>query len=884
MGKGVDFKRLDLNMKNILLGMMGLCLGTALADRVNPPEYIGVPDHARSVTQRAITMVSSVAVAPNGRLWVTWYAGPAPAEDEHNYVVLSTSDDDGRTWQEIFVVDPDGAGPRRTFDPEIWISPDGHLRWFWADRTGDDQTTCGTWMMDLGDPNVVSAKPATPRCVGNGVMMCKPTVLKDGAWALPTSEWQSDHSSSVTVSTDGGKTWTFRGGACGPKEDRVFDEHNLVQKKNGDLWVLARTKSGIREAISHDDGRTWTPQLPSAIKHTSSRFFVRRLASGSLLLVKHGPIDRNVGRRDLMAFVSTDEGATWQGGMMIDSRPGVSYPDGQEDAHGNIYLTYDFDRSGAREINLVTFTEADVLAKDGKKVAATRKIVSKGSGRPLVPTRVYRPDHNHRTDNRAHVGISSIAVSPKTGRLWATWYGGITPNEDQNNYCVLSTSADGGETWKEVLVADPDTWWPRRAFDPELWISPDGKLRWTWTDRIGTVASDPANDQLWMLTLDSECEPPAEPPVPTYVGRGVMMCKPTVLSTGEWAFPVAQWQSQPSSCMYVTSDGGKSFTLRGGAEMPQLDRLFDEHLFVEKKDGRLWCLSRSKSGIRESFSSDRGVTWTPAMYPVGIRHTSSRFFVRRLSSGNLLFVKHGPMDKDVGRKELTAYISRDDGATWEGGLMLDGRSGVSYPDGQQTADGTIYITYDFDRTRAREILFCTFREEDVLAGKDVSGKVRLRRLVTKSRGIPNLKPVADNKDGVPLVTKDGGAFETAVWKACSLKEGEMLFTDRRYALSPAGLLPKGWDGAKFLRIPLMGEQTLTVARAGVVGVLTPQENRNKDSLSESLEKQGFRRVALPEIRLFDPANTGNYVTFYQKRCVAGEKVRVGKWGVPVWFE
>jgi hypothetical protein len=43
-------------------------------------------------------------------------------------------------------------------------------------------------------------------------------------------------------------------------------------------------------------------------------------------------------------------------------------------------------------------------------------------------------------------------------------------------------------------------------------------------------------------------------------------------------------------------------------------------------------------------------------------------------------------------------------------------------------------------------------------------------------------------------------------------------------------------------------------------------------------------VALPEIRLFDPFNTGNLVTLFQKKCAAGETVEIGKWGVPVWFE
>ena len=234
---------------------------------------------------------------------------------------------------------------------------------------------------------------------------------------------------------------------------------------------------------------------------------------------------------------------------------------------------------------------------------------------------------------------------------------------------------------------------------------------------------------------------------------------------------------------------------------------------------------------------------------------------------------------------LTAYLSRDDGATWEGGLMLDERSSVSYPDGQQTADGTVYITYDFERTRSREVYFCAFREEDILAGKDVSGKVRMRCLISKSRGLPTvgLPATADNRDGIPLADTGNGAWRCEGFETAPLRAGALLFTDRRYAVAE-GQLPAGWTNVKFLRIPLNGQKTVTCAKSGVLGVLTPMPNRNRDSLQKSLEAQGFRRVALPEIRLFDPYNTGNLVTLFQKACKAGETVEIGKWGVPVWFD
>lgn len=346
-----------------------------------------------------------------------------------------------------------------------------------------------------------------------------------------------------------------------------------------------------------------------------------------------------------------------------------------------------------------------------------------------APQHVGAPLPSQAVTNRAFTGIPSLAVSPG-GRLWATWYAGVTPGEDRNNYVVLSTSGDKGKTWAEVLTVDPDAEGPRRAFDPELWISPDGKLRWTWADRVG---GDEKTDGLWMLVIDDpeSALPKWKPPV--CIAHGVMMCKPIVLSTGEWALPVCTWYTEKSSKMVVSSDQGKTWPIRGGATMPRDIRLFDEHMFVERKDGSIWLLARTKKGISESVSHDRGATW-PDITPCALAHPSARFFIRRLNSGNLLLVKHGPPTKQTGRSHLTAYVSTDDGKTWGGGLMLDERNGVSYPDGQQTSDGLIRIIYDFDRTGARNILMASFREEDAATGKPVSGAVVLRQLVSQGSG------------------------------------------------------------------------------------------------------------------------------------------------------
>jgi hypothetical protein len=86
----------------------------------------------------------------------------------------------------------------------------------------------------------------------------------------------------------------------------------------------------------------------------------------------------------------------------------------------------------------------------------------------------------------------------------------------------------------------------------------------------------------------------------------------------------------------------------------------------------------------------------------------------KLPSGNWLLVKHGPLDTLTGRVQLMAFLSRDEGHTWEGGFMLDDRS-CSYPFGSQSDDGTIDVSYERQRWVQPEILLAQFTEADVLA-------------------------------------------------------------------------------------------------------------------------------------------------------------------------
>lgn len=344
----------------------------------------------------------------------------------------------------------------------------------------------------------------------------------------------------------------------------------------------------------------------------------------------------------------------------------------------------------------------------------------------------------YTTPNRLWQGIPSIEVTKK-GRIFMTFYsGGI--DEEIGNFSMVTVSDDGVNFSEPIAVAVKDD---NRCYDPCLWIDPLGRLWFTWAESpfpfraCGVICDDPDADEL-------EWGEPFE------IGREVMMNKPTVLSTGEWLFPIAVWdipikakgitdfssETDRRAFAYKSVDNGKTFEKIGGVDMPR--RSFDEHMILELNDGRLAMYVRTNYGIGVSYSYDRGKTWTKGENS-GYGGPCSRFHIRRLKSGRILLVNHYNFQ---GRNNLTAMLSEDDGKTWKYKLLLDGRNSVSYPDATEAEDGYIYIAYDRERgcnkhslkqtyADAREILYAKITEQDIIAGRVESAEGRLACVTSK---------------------------------------------------------------------------------------------------------------------------------------------------------
>ena len=313
--------------------------------------------------------IPAIERAYNGRLWCAFFSGGSKEPEAENYVLLTTSQDDGVTWSDPeAIVAP--AGLTRAYDPALWHDPDGRL-WLFYNRANLERRDFFVWAMTTGDSTDATPRWNKPRRIALGVpyafRLNKPTVLTTGEWLLPVTWSRSaperwfagpQHVQGVAVSTDLGAMWALYGAVEAPEWAL---ENMIVERRDGTLWMLIRTGSGVLwESVSSDRGRTWSEGAPTSIVNPGSRFFVRRLASGRLLLINTPDPKR---RKGLYACLSeTDDGTAFSAGLELDDRDKVSYPDAVQAPDGLIYAVHDCDRQGAGEVLLDGFFEDEILA------------------------------------------------------------------------------------------------------------------------------------------------------------------------------------------------------------------------------------------------------------------------------------------------------------------------------------------------------------------------------------------------------------------------------------------------------------------------------------------------------------------------------------------
>jgi predicted neuraminidase len=736
-------------------------LSPALLDLSLEPPALNThpgPEYADQV--RPGNMVIGLERTAKGRLWACWVGN---GDNPNGFFLLATSDNDGATWSQPRLVidptDPPNAPQRRALVGNLWIDPQGKLWLFFDQSLGYFDGRDGDWYTTCENPDADEPVWSRPVRLADGCTLNKPTVLANGDWLLPVALWTRDHikpdslqdahheldairMANVFASNDHGKTWSRRGGVAFPESE--FDEHMIVELRDARLWMLARTKKGISESFSTDQGATWTGPQPSAIQNPSARFFIRRLASGNLLLVKNGPIESRLPRRsNLTAYLSSDDGHTWSKSLVIDDRAFVSYPDGVQAPDGTIRIIYDWNRHTDAEILLARFREEDVLA---------RKLASPGAKTRMLV-------------NKAYAAVPPVAIRP--GEKWAAqavedakqdWhtfaYDGVTPNKlvcdttlrelpdgswilfmlaggdtepSPRNYTGVTRSQDHGRTWTPLERFDVG--FPREGKTigqgpTELMII-NGRA----TLFFSTHSKHWANDwRSWYLTSDDSFKTRSQPiEVPGRLKERTFIRNHIVTRDGRIIVPFQHYIgpdddqdkapldrafTNPRNGVLISSDGGKTWSEHGDIRLTPNDRYFGwaENNIVELSGNRIAMIIRADGlggVLYHAESHDDGKTWPEWASPSQVPNPGSKATLYPLD-GDSVAMLHNPNGKV--RSPLALWISFDGMKTWPYQRVLvpestDGPKGrLNYPDGFVSADKQ-WLNFAYDDNRHRAVVY-----------------------------------------------------------------------------------------------------------------------------------------------------------------------------------
>jgi len=333
--------------------------------------------HAEGI--RAFQGCPTVAATHGGRLYLGWYSGGTREPHIDNYNLLVFSDDGGVTWSEPLLVIPSSREHLvHALDIQLFCDPRGRLHVYWVQNNVKpeppvlpkaepgqplvavdgflfDDFRHAMWESICEDPDADEPQFSPPRCLDRGFLRSKPLILRDGTWLCFNYD-QIDPRYGYSLSRDGGKTLEHH--YAGEKLATPFDEGMAYEMRDGTVRALFRSGLGeLSECYSYDGGEHFTEAKASGIISPSSRFFIARTPTGRLLLITN---DDRKERRNMTLLLSEDDGITWPHRAVIDTRTAVSYPDA--DFHGGrIYVTYDRERTGAREILFTSLTEEDII-------------------------------------------------------------------------------------------------------------------------------------------------------------------------------------------------------------------------------------------------------------------------------------------------------------------------------------------------------------------------------------------------------------------------------------------------------------------------------------------------------------------------------------------
>jgi len=288
---------------------------------------------------------------------------------------------------------------------------------------------------------------------------------------------------------------------------------------------------------------------------------------------------------------------------------------------------------------------------------------------------------------------ASTIVETNNGLL-AAWFGGT--HEKNPDVCIYASSIENGHWRTPVLIADgvinDSLRYP--CWNPVLFKRQNGDIILYY--KIG-----PSPRKWWGVYKISSDEGETwsdENRIPDGL-YGPIKNKPETLSDGNILYPTSVETSDKWNIYVEKSNQYLSNWKKIEINNNGFNAIQPTILFHGKNKLQMLCRSKNKK-IVETWSEDNGNTWSP-IEATSLVNNNSGIDAVTLSNGKQLLICN-PVEK--GRNKLSLFIS-EDGKKWKELLILEDqpKGEFSYPAIIQGKDGSIHITYTYNRVKIKYV-------------------------------------------------------------------------------------------------------------------------------------------------------------------------------------
>ena len=251
------------------------------------------------------------------------------------HVVASRSFDDGRTWSQPRILQPN-TGDMNVMSVTLRrLASSDRIAMFYLQKNGHDDLDLYVRFSDdeaasFGDPQLITAEPGYHVINNDRVLQLSSGRLLVPAASTPDVKTVNHFVCHCYVSDDEGQSWRAAPGSV-DAEKRGAMEPELVELNDGRIMMLIRNQLGfIGKSYSADGGETWSSMESLGLQSPEAPCTVRRIPStGDLLLIWNNTFTPGAGhggkRTPLTAAISSDDGQTWQVVGNLETDPVRTY-------------------------------------------------------------------------------------------------------------------------------------------------------------------------------------------------------------------------------------------------------------------------------------------------------------------------------------------------------------------------------------------------------------------------------------------------------------------------------------------------------------------------------------------------------------------------------